>query len=66
MVLELEGEDGTAHRFERDVPVPFPAAWSYRLGKRLRLPLVRSTDLDEMIAFELRREGMDVSVGRAQ
>jgi hypothetical protein len=65
LVLELEGEDGTLHNFERDVPVPFPVAWSYRLGKRFNLPLMRSTDLSELMAFELRREGMDVSVGRA-
>ena len=30
VVLELEGEDGTRHRFERDVPIPFPG--------RLELP----------------------------
>ena len=28
MCLELEGEDGTCHGFERDVPIPFPVAWS--------------------------------------
>jgi hypothetical protein len=64
VVLELEGEDGTVHNFEREVPVPFPVAWSYRLGKRFNLPLARSTDLSELMAFELKREGMDVSVGR--
>ncbi len=61
--LELEGEDGNTHRFERDVPVPFFIAWSHRLGKRFNLPLMR-TDLSQLMAFELRREGMDVSVGR--
>jgi hypothetical protein len=62
--LELEGEDGQKHAFERDVPVPFVVAWSYRLGKRFNLPLARSTDLGSLMAFELRREGMDVTVGR--
>jgi hypothetical protein len=62
--LELEGEDGTVHAFERDVPVPMPVAWSFRLGKRFNLPLVRTTNLAEMMAFEFKREGMDVSVGR--
>ena len=66
VVLELEGEDGTTHRFERDVPIPFPAAWSYRLGKRFNLPLLGGTDLNELMAFELRREGMDVSLGRSE
>ena len=64
VVLELEGEDGTRHRFERDVPIPFPVAWSYRLGKRFNLPWVGGSDLGELMAVELRREGMDVSVGR--
>ena len=66
VVLELEGEDGTRHRFERDVPIPFPVAWSYRLGKRFNLPWVGGSDLGELMAVELRREGMDVSVGRGQ
>jgi hypothetical protein len=63
VMLELEGENGTVHNFERDIPVPFPMAWSYRIGKRFNLPLMR-TDLSQMMAFELKREGMDVSVGR--
>jgi hypothetical protein len=62
--LELEGEDGNRHRFQREVPVPFFVAWSHRLGRRFDLPLMR-TDLSELMAFELRREGMDVSVGRS-
>ena len=66
VVLELEGEDGTRHRFERDVPIPFPVAWSYRLGKRFNVPLVGGTDLSELMAVELRREGMDVSLGRGE
>ena len=61
--LEIEGEDGTVHGFEREVPVPFFIAWSHRLGKRFNLPLMQ-TDLSQLMAFELRREGMSVSVGR--
>src|SRR5687768_12435650 len=38
LVLELEGEDGAIHRFDREVPVPMPVALSYRLGRRLKLP----------------------------
>ncbi|MGH2987336.1 MAG: hypothetical protein ACRDLO_11715 [Solirubrobacterales bacterium] len=63
VVLELEDENGTVHRFDRDVPVPFPMAWSYRLGKRFNLPFL-GTDLGGLMAFELRREGMDVEVNR--
>jgi hypothetical protein len=65
VVLELEGEDGVKHRFERDVPIPWPVALSYRFGRRFKAPLVGGTDLSEMMAFELRREGLDVEVGRA-
>jgi hypothetical protein len=44
--------------------IPFPAAWGYRLGKRFNLPLLRSLNPTELMAAELRREGMSVSVGR--
>ena len=63
VVLELEDENGTVHRFDRDVPVPFPIAWSHRLGKRFNLPFL-GADLNSLMAFELRREGMDVDVSR--
>jgi len=63
MHLELEAEDGTTHPFEREVPVPFFMAWSYRLGKRWNAPFLGG-DLNELMAFQLRREGMKVSVGR--
>ncbi len=62
--LELEGEDGTVRSFEREIPVPFPVAWSHRLGKRFNVPLLGNTDLGELMAFELRREGMDVDLAR--
>ena len=62
--LQLEGEDGKTHPFEREVPVPFFMAWGYRLGRRFNMPLMRNIDLNELMAFELRREGMSVSVGR--
>jgi hypothetical protein len=62
--LELEGEDGNVHSIQRGVPVPFPLAWSYRLGKRFNLPLFARIELTEMMAAELKREGMSVSVAR--
>ena len=64
LVLELEGESGSVHRFDHEVPVPFPAAWSYRLGKRLNAPLLGRANLSEMMAFELRREGLQVELAR--
>lgn len=62
LVLELEGEDGAVHRFDRDVPVPFPLALSYRLGQRFKLPFIGRPGLTEMMAFELRREGLDIDL----
>jgi hypothetical protein len=66
LVLELEGEDGATHRFDRDVPIPFAMAWSYRLGKRFRAPWIGNADLTGMMAFELRREGLDVDLSRPE
>ena len=62
LVLELEGDDGAIHRFDRDVPVPFPLALSYRLGRRLKLPIIGRKPLTEMMALELRREGLDIDL----
>ena len=62
LVLELEGEDGAIHRFDREVPVPWMMAWSYKLGKRFKAPWIGNTDLSSMMAFELKREGLDVDL----
>jgi hypothetical protein len=62
LVLELEGEDGAIHRFDREVPVPLPLALSYRLGRRLKLPIIGRKPLTEMMALELRREGLDIDL----
>jgi hypothetical protein len=64
VVLELEGENGAKHRFEHDVPIPFPVAWSYRLSKRFNVPFVKTINLSELMAFELRREGLAVDLSR--
>lgn len=64
-VLELEGEDGAVHRFERDIPIPFFYAWGYRIAARL--PFLRAIDRDklrQLVAFELKREGLRVGVSR--
>jgi hypothetical protein len=62
LVLELEGEDGAVHRFDREVPVPFPLALSYRLGRRFKIPIIGREPLTEMMALELRREGLDIDL----
>lgn len=63
-VIELEGADKKTHRFEREIHVAWPYAWGYRLSKRFKLPLVSRMDLTKALAFELRREGAAVEVGR--
>lgn len=63
VVLELEGEDGTKRQFDRDMPVPWPMALTYRLGKRFNAPGM-GTDLGQLVAVELKREGLNVSVSR--
>lgn len=64
VTVELEGEDGNVHSLQHDVPIPFPFAWGYRLGKRFNLPILRSFDPTALMAAELRREGMTLSVSR--
>ena len=64
VTVELEGEDGNVHSFQHGMPVPFPFAWGYRLGKRFNLPVLRSLNPTALMAGELRREGMSVSISR--
>ena len=65
VVLELEGADAKVHRIDRELPVAFPYAWGYRLGRRYNLPLLRNLDLSRTLAFELSREGKRVEVARS-
>jgi hypothetical protein len=64
VTLEFEGADGNPLRIERELPVPFPAAIAYRLSRRFDLPIVGRRPVTELVAFELRREGLDVDLGR--
>jgi hypothetical protein len=50
--LEVDRKDGTVARFAPEVPVPWPYAWSYRLARRLGLPLVSDVD-PERVSFGL-------------
>jgi hypothetical protein len=65
VILEFEGTDGNPLRIDRELPVPFPAAWGYRLSRRFNLPLIGRQPVTNLVAFELRREGLDVDIGRA-
>jgi hypothetical protein len=51
--LEVESKTGRKARFEPMVPVPWLAAWSYRLARGLGVPLISDVD-PEQVKFELR------------
>ena len=44
ITLEVEARDGTKQRFEPELPVPWPYAWTWRLARLLNVPLVRSVE----------------------
>ena len=44
LLLEVEAKDGTHHRIETAVPLPFLYAWAYRLSRILHVPLVSWLD----------------------
>ncbi|MDQ3572298.1 MAG: hypothetical protein M3383_05490 [Actinomycetota bacterium] len=50
--FEIEALDGSVNRFQTAVPVPWPAAWTYRLARRLGVPLVSAIDHDKL-GFDL-------------
>jgi hypothetical protein len=62
--IEFSGADDKSYTWDRDVPVPFPVAWSYRLGKRFNVPGVDQINLSEMLATQLRRQGLKLTVSR--
>ena len=53
VVIEVRGRNGRVERFSPALPIPWPYAWTYRIARRLGVPLV--SDLDpEKLSFELR------------
>jgi len=46
--FEIEAMDGSVNRFRTAVPVPWPAAWTYRLSRKLGIPLVSDIDHDKL------------------
>ena len=40
ITIEVIAKNGTVTRFEPGLPVPFPYAWTYRLARLLRVPLI--------------------------
>ncbi len=48
VTLEVEARDGTKTRFTPELPVPWPYAWSWRLARLLRVPLVSSVEPEDL------------------
>ena len=63
ITLEVQGDGNHVHRIQTAMPVPFPAAWGYRLGRRLNLPIIGRRPLSELMALELKREGLKLTPG---
>ena len=44
VTLDVVGKDGQTTTFTPAFPVAFPLAWTYRLARILRVPLIRDVD----------------------
>jgi hypothetical protein len=53
VTIEVETRTGRKERFEPALPVPWPAAWAYRIARRLGVPLVRDLK-PEKVGFEVK------------
>jgi hypothetical protein len=42
--LQVQAKDGSVTTFKPTLPVPWPYAWSWRVARKLNIPLVRSLD----------------------
>lgn len=54
--LEIVGKDGRLTPFQAAIPVPFAFAWTYRLARKLRVPLVKDVK-PEHLAGEVKVPG---------
>jgi hypothetical protein len=52
LLLEVEAKDGTRHKIETAVPLPFFYAWAYRLSRLLHVPLISKLD-PERVRFSV-------------
>ena len=56
VTIEVEAKDWHSELFEPRVPVPFPYAWTYRVARRLGVPVIRSIE-PEKLGFQVRVPG---------
>ena len=52
VTIEVESKTGRKERFEPAFPVPWPYAWSYRIARKLGVPLISDVDPREL-GFEI-------------
>jgi hypothetical protein len=52
ITLAVEARDGTKTKLEPELPVPWPNAWTWRLARLLKVPLVRSVE-PEHVSFSV-------------
>ena len=52
--IELVAKDGSVESFTAPIPVPWPAAWTYRLARALGVPVVSSLGKEEQVGLSLR------------
>lgn len=52
--VDIEKKDGSVESFTAQIPVPWPAAWSYRLTRALNVPVVSALQPEEPIGLSLR------------
>ena len=50
--LEIKARNGRVARFSPSIPIPFPFAWSYRLARRLGVPVISDID-PKKLRFEV-------------
>lgn len=56
--FEVVGKDGGVTPFETSIPVPFTFAWTYRLARKLGVPLIKDIDPNALTG-EMKVPGRD-------
>ncbi|MQA76557.1 MAG: hypothetical protein GEU88_19920 [Solirubrobacterales bacterium] len=65
VTIEVEARDGNTARFAPEIPVPFPYAWTYRIARRLGVPLIRDVE-PESVGFEVGAPGHGATAPSAE
>ncbi|MGZ5333564.1 MAG: hypothetical protein ACXWD7_06650 [Solirubrobacterales bacterium] len=57
--LEVEAKDGTVTDIHTIIPIPWPYVWAWRIGRKLKLPLVSQLDPRKLNNLALKVPGGD-------